>query len=62
MKHGRSYFDDTIKSLICIYKFLINVYLFQDIAERVPQKKKARVEIEYETEPVASVSKKKIKH
>ncbi|KAH9636702.1 hypothetical protein HF086_003250 [Spodoptera exigua] len=33
----------------------------EDIAERVPLKKKARVEIEYETEPATSVSKKKIK-
>ncbi|XP_026745983.1 protein MAK16 homolog [Trichoplusia ni] len=34
----------------------------EDIAESLPRKKMARVEIEYETEPVANVTKKKIKH
>ncbi|KAG6438655.1 protein MAK16 homolog A [Manduca sexta] len=34
----------------------------EDIAQSMASRKKPRVEIEYETEPVASVSKKKIKH
>lgn len=45
-----------------IYLMCYIVFFFQDIAEKAVRKKKPRVEIEYETEPIANMSRKKIKH